>query len=154
MLIRTPDDQHLMIDGGYKRSKQTSGKNAADLVDWKCVKDSGLTEIRLDAMLATRCDADHYGGLYDILEAGATEELDASSVRVGAFYHAGVARWARPGGGDPWLGPTSPDKQLLTQLLGDRDQVSRPSRPMRIPGSRGTCARRSASRAPSGTSRR
>ena len=32
VLIRTPDDRHIMLDGGYDRSKQPTGKNAADFV--------------------------------------------------------------------------------------------------------------------------
>src|SRR5690606_31614220 len=41
VLIRTPDHRHIMIDGGYNRAKQSSGKNAADFVDWKFAKDYG-----------------------------------------------------------------------------------------------------------------
>jgi hypothetical protein len=35
ILIRSPDHRNVMIDGGYKRASQPTGKNAADFVDWK-----------------------------------------------------------------------------------------------------------------------
>lgn len=124
ILIRTPDGRHVMIDGGYKRIMQPSGKNAADFVDWKFAKDYGADTIHLDAILTSHNDADHYGGLSDLLNAGAIAELDAQKVRVEAFYHAGVAWWVKPPG-DRWLGPTVPQagQQYLTQLMGDRAQV-------------------------------
>jgi beta-lactamase superfamily II metal-dependent hydrolase len=122
ILIRTPDGRHLMIDGGYKRAGQPTGKNAADFVDWKFAKDYGLSRIHLDVMMASHCDADHYGGLSDLLNVDQIAELDAQDVRVDAFYHAGVGWWVKPGGGR-WLGPTTPDKKFLTQLVGKRPQV-------------------------------
>jgi len=33
VLIKTPDFRHIMIDGGNPRTRQTTGKNAADFVD-------------------------------------------------------------------------------------------------------------------------
>lgn len=68
VLVRTPDDRHVMIDGGYARAKQSTGKNAADFVDWKFFKDYGADNIRLDAMIASHNDTDHYGGLADLLD--------------------------------------------------------------------------------------
>lgn len=123
ILIRTPDDRHLMIDGGYARSKQPSGKNAADFVDWKFAKDYGRDTIKLDAMIASHCDADHYGGLADLLDVAQTAELDAKKLQVEAFYHAGVAWWTHPANGQRWLGPSTADKRWLTQLMGNRNEV-------------------------------
>jgi beta-lactamase superfamily II metal-dependent hydrolase len=123
ILIRTPDGRHLMIDGGYKRASQPTGKNAADFVDWKFAKEYGQGKIHLDAMLVSHNDADHYGGLADLLNVEEIDELDARDVRVDAFYHAGVAWWVNPLNGDRWLGPTTPDKKFLTQLMGERPQV-------------------------------
>src|SRR5215217_4680320 len=39
ILIKTPAFRHAMMDGGFPRSLQDTGKNAADFVDWKFVKD-------------------------------------------------------------------------------------------------------------------
>ena len=85
--------------------QQPTNKSAADLVDWKFFDDYGGTDIHLDAMIASHCDADHYGGLLDLLrdDPEARKELDCRSVIVDAFYHAGVSWW-RPG--DRWLGRT------------------------------------------------
>lgn len=123
VLIRTPDHRHIMIDGGWKRASQPSGKNAADFVDWKFFKDYGQSQIHLDVMMASHNDADHYGGLWDLLNTSQLGELDAQDVRVDAFYHAGVAWWINPANGKRWLGPTSSNGDYLTQLMGNRSKV-------------------------------
>lgn len=123
VLIRTPEDRHIMLDGGFDRTKQPTGKNAADFVDWKFAKDYGLNRIHLDAMIASHNDADHYGGLSDLLDASQSKELDADEVRVDAFYHAGVGWWVHPSTRQRWLGPTTDDKKFLTQLMGNWLQV-------------------------------
>jgi hypothetical protein len=119
-LIRLPDGRHLLIDGGYTRAKQPTGKSAADFVDWKFFKDYGLARIRLDAIIASHCDADHYGGLWDVLRSdeGAMAELDCTGADIGAFYHAGVSWW-RPG--KRWLGRTQGG--FLVDLLDDFDSL-------------------------------
>lgn len=122
VLVRTPDNRHIMIDGGFKRASQPTGKNAADFVDWKFAREYGLEDIALDAMIVTHNDADHYGGLSDILDVKQTSELDADKVTVEGFYHAGVAWWKNAEGGR-WLGKTSEDGKFLIQLMGDRDEV-------------------------------
>lgn len=128
VLIRTPDGRHVLIDGGYVRRRQPTGKNAADFVDWKFAKDYRLPRIHLDAMVASHCDSDHYGGLWDLLsqDAGARAELDCQGVDVDVLYHAGVSWWRKPGGGR-WLGPSATigGEKYLTQLLGDRADVVR-----------------------------
>ena len=85
MLIRWPDDRHVLLDGGYNRAKQPSGKNAADFVDWKFFKDYEQSTIA----------------------------LDATKVKVKAFYHAGVSWWTDDGKRS--LGPV--DGEFLTRLL-------------------------------------
>lgn len=119
VLVRTPDHKHILIDGGYNRAKQPTGKSAADFVDWKFVKDYGQTTIDLDVMIASHCDADHYGGLWDLLAVDTDDELDATAVRVGAFYHAGVSWWKD--GTSRSLGPKADGH--LTRLLGARTSV-------------------------------
>jgi beta-lactamase superfamily II metal-dependent hydrolase len=119
VLIRCPDDRHVLVDGGYNRAKQPSGKNAADFVDWKFFKDYEQSTIALDAMISSHCDADHYGGLWDLLNPEAHDELDATKVKVKAFYHAGVSWWTDDGKRS--LGPA--DGGFLTRLLEDEDSV-------------------------------
>ncbi|ULC60826.1 hypothetical protein MBM09_07455 [Flaviramulus sp. BrNp1-15] len=95
VLIVTPERKHLLIDGGYKRSKQPHGKSAADFVDWKFKKEYKQDTIELDAMICSHCDADHYGGLWDLLNPNEHEqqELDTSKTNVKNFYHAGISWW-------------------------------------------------------------
>ncbi|MDX2361579.1 MAG: MBL fold metallo-hydrolase [Crocinitomicaceae bacterium] len=93
VLMVTPDRKHVLIDGGYERGKQPHGKSAADFVDWKFYKDYGQNTIDIDAMICSHCDADHYGGLWDLLNKEETYELDAKHVKVKDFYHAGVSWW-------------------------------------------------------------
>ena len=104
VLIRTPDDRHILIDGGFKPASQPTGKNTTDFVDWKFAKDYGLEHIDLDVMMASHNDADHYGGLADLLDVSQIDQLDAREVRVEALYHAGMAWWVNPandGSGKP-----------------------------------------------------
>jgi beta-lactamase superfamily II metal-dependent hydrolase len=118
VLIRFPDGRHVLVDGGFNRSKQPSGKSAADFVDWKFVKDYGEKTIHLDAMVASHCDADHYGGLWDVLEpdTDGADELDADGVKVDSFFHAGIGWWTSPDG-KRTIGPVK--EGLLTLLLED-----------------------------------
>ncbi|MCA9279256.1 MAG: hypothetical protein H6815_08140 [Phycisphaeraceae bacterium] len=102
ILVVTPEGHHLLIDGGHSRGRQPTGKSAADFVDWKFHKDylhfndrdnPDLNMIRIDAMIASHADADHYGGLEDLVDRetpGYQEELDSFGVSVEAFYHPGL----------------------------------------------------------------
>lgn len=96
ILIVTPERKHIMIDGGYPRAQQNTGKSAADFVDWKFFEDYGEDTIRLDAMICSHNDLDHYGGLGDLLDVEQTEELDCSKVAVERFFHAGLSWWQTP----------------------------------------------------------
>lgn len=140
ILIRTPDDRHLMVDGGYRRAAQPTGKNAADFVDWKFAKDYGRDTIKLDAMLASHCDADHYGGLSDLLDVAQNDELDAKKLQVEAFYHAGVGWWTNPANQQRWLGAPSADKKYLLQLMGSRNAVLAALKPGAVPRLQGEWA--------------
>lgn len=122
ILIKTPDFRHVLIDGGYPRAQQPTGKSAADFVDWKFVKDYGSKTIELDAMIASHNDYDHYGGLDDLLDVAQSDELDARDVRVECFHHAGVSWWRQADGTGRTLGrkKSTGGKRYLVDLLGDR----------------------------------
>lgn len=130
LLIRTPDFRHVMIDGGFPRNRQPSRRNAADFVDWKFVKEYGLEHVRLDAMIASHNDEDHYGGLFDLLNVAATEEeedgLDCKGVTVDAFYHAGLSWW-KTAAGARTLGEfeEAGGERFYVQLLDDRASVGK-----------------------------
>ena len=123
ILIRTPDDRHILIDGGWPRKNQPTGKNAADFVDWKFVKDYGRDTIHIDAMICSHNDQDHYGGLWDLLGVDDENELDAHSVTVSHFYHAGLAWWKGKSGRT--LGPSASSRYgpMWTRLLEDRNSI-------------------------------
>ena len=116
ILIVTPERKHILIDGGYKRSKQPHGKSAADFVDWKFFKDYRTDTIELDAMIASHCDADHYGGLHDLLLSRDNKELDTKQTNIKNFYHAGVSWW-KSDDKSRFLGREQ-DGQLIDLLTG------------------------------------
>jgi beta-lactamase superfamily II metal-dependent hydrolase len=121
VLIVTPDGRHILVDGGYKRKAQNHGKSAADFVDWKFFKDYGRDRITLDCMVSSHCDADHYGGLWDLVNPAVKGELDCrEEVEILQFYHPGVAWWKKPGG-KKFTGATS--KGYITDLMEDSISV-------------------------------
>lgn len=126
VLIKTPDFRHVMIDGGWPRSRQDTGKNAADFVDWKFVRDYGRHTIALDGLIASHNDADHYGGLWNLLDVAKSDELDAEHVRVDRFYHAGLSWW-EDDDGDRFLGRsvTRDGDDFWVDLLDDRASAAR-----------------------------
>ncbi|OMC76821.1 MBL fold metallo-hydrolase [Paenibacillus odorifer] len=70
-LIRTPNNQYVLIDGG----NNDQGKNVVKYLNALGVK-------TLDALVATHPDADHIGGLDDVLKA-----LDVKSVYAPKVSH-------------------------------------------------------------------
>jgi len=121
ILIVTPERKHILIDGGYPRRQQNTGKSAADFVDWKFFHDYGEDTIQLDAMMASHNDVDHYGGLGDLLDVEQESELDCADVRVDRFYHAGLSWW-RSSSKNRYLGGTTKKggKSYYTDLLTTR----------------------------------
>jgi hypothetical protein len=131
VLVSTPDGRHLLVDGGLERTKQHTGKNAADFVDWKFYKDYGDFRVRLDSLMASHSDNDHYGGLHDLVRENflADRELDCLGVDVETFHHPGLSRWEnRPGANTTHhdgLGPRELDADFnyFVRLLEDRDDA-------------------------------
>jgi len=125
VLIRTPDHRHVLIDGGFGRSMQQTGKNAADFVDWKFTRDYGSKTIALDAMIASHNDADHYGGLSDLLSSDpmSRAELRATGVTVDAFYHAGLSWWKKGKTRTLGASESTSEGRMWTQMLGDRSDA-------------------------------
>ncbi len=120
VLIVTPERKHILIDGGYNRKKQPHGKSAADFVDWKFVKDYKQDHIKLDAVIASHCDADHYGGIWDLINPKETYELGTSDVRIKNFYHAGVSWW-KNSSNSRFLGKK--EGGVLKDLLTDKTSI-------------------------------
>ncbi len=126
VLIVTPDFKHIFLDGGFARKYQDHGKNASDFVDWKFTKEYGETTITIDAMIASHCDGDHYGGLWDLLKND--DEILAKKIKLKAFYHAGVSWWKKGTDGKT-LGKKATRRvdnkkvKFLTQILEDKNSV-------------------------------
>ena len=125
VLIRTPRSRHILIDGGWPRRSQPTGKNAADFVDWKFIRDyeSPSKTVELDTVICSHNDQDHYGGLWDLVDPEQGEELEATSVAIERFRHAGLSWWK--GSSDRTLSTpvNTPDGKMYTQLIGDRQSV-------------------------------
>lgn len=141
ILIKTPGEKHLMIDGGNLRKDQNPRKNAADFVDWKFFHDYAEDMIELEAVIASHCDIDHYGGLTDLLAVDKTDELDCKEVRVETIYHAGLGYWSD--GDAKTLGPTVPvdGKVFFRRLVGDRAEVEAALQPDAEPALAGEWAK-------------
>lgn len=120
ILIVTPDRKHVVIDGGYTRTKTGHGKSAADFIDWKFKKDYGMDKIEIDAMICSHCDADHYGGLWDLIDEKKKKHLDTKETIIKKFYHAGVSWW-KSNGKSKYLG--NEDGGVLHDLLDDRASI-------------------------------
>jgi len=125
-IIVTPERKHIVIDGGWPRGDQPTGKNAADFIDWKFAKDYGMDQIEIDALVCSHNDQDHYGGLWDLLNPEEEDELNVPTkdVRVEKFYHAGLSWWTKPGQ-NRTLGETvtTPDGKMFTELLSNRQSI-------------------------------
>lgn len=127
ILIRTPDDRHLVIDGGNYKKNQITQRNAADFIDWKFGTEYRRDQIVIDAMIASHCDGDLYGGLHDLVradEAFRKAEYDTPKrPKVKSFYHAGVSHWIPKKGGTKGLGEIS-DGFLFSLLEDDLESVT------------------------------
>lgn len=130
VLIRTPDFRHILIDAGFPRKRQPTNKSGADFVDWKFHKDYSRDNkrnkvIRLDALIASHNDYDHYGGLIDLLDVEQQTDLDCIAVTIEQFFHAGLSWW-KGNGGKRTLGDEAQDDEggtSYTELLQDRDSA-------------------------------
>ena len=125
VLIVTPDRRHIFIDGGWPRRSQPTGKNAVDFVDWKFDRDYGEDSIRLDTVMCSHNDQDHYGGLWDLFNPDEEHELGISTknVTVEKFFHAGLSHWRLDGKNG--LGETVKTEQgkYFVDLIDSRSSV-------------------------------
>jgi beta-lactamase superfamily II metal-dependent hydrolase len=142
-LVHFPDDRWAMIDGGPDRGGSNSGKIAADFLYWKMFVDQSwknefgfrLAPFRIDALVCTHPDADHFGGFDDM-----TRRVREKTLEYMAVYHCGLGRFAGEssgfanGAGFGQLGPVaaSPGTKdvFVTELLdgfNDVDALSQPT---------------------------
>lgn len=131
-LVQLPDGRWMMIDGGPAPDWSNSGKIAADFLKWKmfvdqCWKnefDFNRAPFRMDALVCTHPDYDHYGGFLSL-----TPFIKNKTLEVGTVYHNGMGRYSgvpmtkyENGQGFGQLGPVQggdlPDA-FLTALIDD-----------------------------------
>jgi len=101
VLIQTPDDKRILIDGG-------KNEGAHSFLKWKY----HLTKYEkiFDAVILTHGDADHLKGLIAI--------LNDEKVLVKSIYHNGIALRSTEG-----LGNVSEDGKYLVELYDDVDDL-------------------------------
>lgn len=99
ILVRTPDDEWHMIDGGTFNEEQQLKKGAPNFLRWKFREDLGRDTVRLRNMVMTHSDTDHFGGLADILGGKFGREVDDTKIEVENFFHNGLGKY--PGNGVP-----------------------------------------------------
>src|SRR5688572_30539170 len=131
-LIHFPDGRWMAVDGGPPRSWGNSGKIASDFLYWKMFVDQSWKNefgfrkaaFRLDDVVCTHPDVDHFGGLIDMTDRAVSK----GTLRFGTVWHNGMGRYSGPateyanGSGHSQLGPVKgnglPDA-FLTALLDD-----------------------------------
>lgn len=134
-LVHFPDGRWMMVDGGPPHDWSNSGKIAADFLYWKMFVDQSWKNefnfrkrpFRLEAVVCTHPDYDHFGGFMDM-----TEKVKLKTLEYGTIYHNGMGRFGgktptkyENGKGFGQLGPVEgaalPDAYLTTLLDGFDD---------------------------------
>jgi beta-lactamase superfamily II metal-dependent hydrolase len=102
VLLKTPDEKWHLIDAGVENAKQMTKKGAANFVRWKFLEDLREEKVRLENVVLTHPDADHFGGLLDLF-SGRLAFHPHFEVEVERFFHNGIPRFAAT----PRIGRTS-----------------------------------------------
>lgn len=101
VLMKTPDEKWHLIDAGVTNIKQMTKKGAANFLAWKFLRELGRERVKLDSVILSHPDSDHYGGLLNVL-GGYLPPADRPErrfdVEVDTYYHCGMGRFK---GGDP-----------------------------------------------------
>jgi glyoxylase-like metal-dependent hydrolase (beta-lactamase superfamily II) len=135
--MKTPDGRWHLIDGGIANEKQMTKKGTANFVRWKFIKDLRRDKVSLENVILTHPDADHFGGLIDVL-SGSAGPNRAFDVEVRNLYHSGMGRFLN----DPNLGRTEEGEvppfpevgtklarkdRFITELLDGKKSFSDPA---------------------------
>ncbi len=107
VLMKTPDGKWHLIDGGPAADDQMTLKSAASFVRWKFFEDLRRKKVSLESVILSHPDADHFGGLVDMLAGSLPKPGEKSRwtfpVEIERFFHGGMPRYA----GSPGLGRTA-----------------------------------------------
>jgi hypothetical protein len=93
-------------------------KGAANFIRWKFFEDLGEERVRLETVVLTHPDADHYGGLLDLF-AGRLPFHAPFETEVGAFLHNGLGRFR---------GGLAPSGGFVEDLLDGPESFTAPPR--------------------------
>lgn len=140
VLMRTPDDRWHLIDAGIENEKQMTRKGAANFVRWKFLEDLREDAVRIENVILTHPDFDHYGGLINLLAGRVTRPDRTFPVEVANFLHCGLGRFAAaPKLGATVEGTVAPPPyddygvreqgEFVTELLGGKTSFRAPARP-------------------------
>ena len=140
VLMRTPhDDAWHMIDAGIRASQQMTRKGAANFVRWKFIDDLQRERVTLRNMILSHPDADHYGGLVDLL-SGALPDGRSFDIEVQNFWHCGIGRFKDGDKLGTLRADTSrtplpqpgfdlkPEGRFIVELLDGKTHFARPKR--------------------------
>ena len=141
VLMRTPhDDAWHMIDAGIRAAEQMTRKGAANFVRWKFIDDLQRERVTLKNMIVTHPDADHYGGMVDLL-SGALPDGRTFGIEVDRFWHCGIGRFKDGDKLGALRADTSttplpnagfsikPEGKFIVELLDGKTHFGRPKRP-------------------------
>jgi hypothetical protein len=140
VLMRTPDDAWHLIDAGVSNEAQMTKKGAANFIRWKFISDLEMDEVKLDNVVLSHMDFDHYGGLIDLFNGRVSRPDRTFDISVENFYHNGMGRFEdAPKLGDTTSGTVPPlpyddyrisrDDDFITELLSGKGSFSSPQRP-------------------------
>src|ERR671923_878400 len=139
VLLKTPEGKWHLVDAGVENAKQITKKGAANFVRWKFLEDLREEKVRLENVVLSHPDADHFGGLLDLF-SGRLAFHPRFEVDVERFFHNGIPRYAAT----PRIGRTStgtvkefpvdrglsrPGKFLEAELVDAVDSFVEPPRP-------------------------
>lgn len=100
VLMRTPDDRWHVVDAGVENDAQMTKKGMANFIRWKFLDDLGKQKVRLENVILSHPDFDHYGGMIDLF-LGKVQRPDREFVvEVENFYHCGMGRFKKDYGED------------------------------------------------------
>ena len=140
-LLRFPNNKLMMVDAGPGELMSNSPALAVNYLKWMFFVDQswrrefdfGGTDFKLDAVVCSHPDYDHFGGFLDL-----SDNIRDKGFKFGNVYHSGMGRYnAKPeaftgGKGMSQLGPVAgsaaPDL-FLTRLVDDFKDVRTLSKP-------------------------
>jgi beta-lactamase superfamily II metal-dependent hydrolase len=143
VLMKTPDGKWHLVDAGVANREQQTRKGAANFLVWKFKRDLRRNQVKLENVIVTHSDFDHYGGMVDVLSGklydGRIAAGSTFSIEVANLYHNGMARFrAAPRLGAEESGEVDSfpfgfhgvarDGRFITELLSGKSSFKNPPR--------------------------